>query len=259
MKPATDQVLTNSSRCRACMAVWLSRSAMWMTRMPRSRANRPQNPGGRPLSTRCPLSAARLSRACLTKQDTKPGLAPCVRMAVGLDVALAQRQRLLAQGVVGALATATATDRYNRRPRARCKCPGTGPRVAGTGPSVPRLTPPPTGSTKNRRLPGGARAGRTSWPRSPPVAETARQIPAQYRCRWRQQPGSESAGLQCEVPQQQRQYRLPDAAKAKHQQTACQARIWTAGADTANAFKPPGAAAAPPRPRDCPRGTRCSP
>ena len=44
-----------------------------------------------------------LSSACLTKCETSPGLAPCVSTAVGACLArVAQRQRLLAQRVVGA-------------------------------------------------------------------------------------------------------------------------------------------------------------
>ena len=52
---------------------------------------------------RCP--SAMFSSACLTKCETRPGFAPCVSTAVGRTlVAGAQRERLLAQRIVGALA-----------------------------------------------------------------------------------------------------------------------------------------------------------
>ena len=91
---------------------------MWMTLMPSLRASWPQSSRdfGVPAST--PVSPATLSSACFTKCDTRPGFAPCVSTAVGARAfSRAQRQRLLAQRVVGALGVRNGGVGVAARPR----------------------------------------------------------------------------------------------------------------------------------------------
>ena len=93
-KPSTDQVLTNTSIGFGCLARWVSRSAMWMPLTPAFLASRAQSSrvfGSLNLSFRSP---ATLISACLTNQDTMPGLAPQQDTAVvlpGLRARLAAR------------------------------------------------------------------------------------------------------------------------------------------------------------------------
>ena len=75
-KPSTDQVLTNLPRGLGALARWVSRSAMWMPLMPTRciSAAHSSRVFGSPAET--PVSRATSSSACLTNQDTMPGLAP---------------------------------------------------------------------------------------------------------------------------------------------------------------------------------------
>ncbi len=101
-KPSTDQVLTNTPGAFGFLARCVSRSAMWMPLMPVCRIRSAHSDlldGSCALSF---MSDATLSSACLTKNDTMPGLAPQHDTAVvepGLR-ALLGGQRGLAQRVV---------------------------------------------------------------------------------------------------------------------------------------------------------------
>src|SRR5450759_6507 len=75
-KPSTDQVLTNASIGLGCLARWVSRSAIWMPLMPAFLASRPHSSRVFGSLNLRPMSPATLSSACLTNQDTMPGLAP---------------------------------------------------------------------------------------------------------------------------------------------------------------------------------------
>src|SRR5229473_150437 len=81
-KPFIDQVLTNSPGSFGISDTCVSRSAMWMTLTPSRSARRAQSPllvgSPPPISEPCATSIS----ACLTKCETRPGLAPCVRTAV---------------------------------------------------------------------------------------------------------------------------------------------------------------------------------
>ncbi len=82
MKPSTDQVLTKTFSGFGTEVRWVSRSAMWMPLTPACRIRSAHSAlvfGFGALSFR---SAATLSSACLTNQDTMPGLAPQQETAV---------------------------------------------------------------------------------------------------------------------------------------------------------------------------------
>src|SRR4029453_7847305 len=81
-KPSTAQVLTKPSGSFVFLERWVSRSAMWMPLMPACRIRSAHSAlvfGFGALSFR---SAATLSSACLTKNETMPGLAPQQETAV---------------------------------------------------------------------------------------------------------------------------------------------------------------------------------
>ena len=81
-KPSTDQVLTKTSSGFGCLARWVSRSAIWMPLTPSFLASSPHSSrvfGSSNLTSRSP---ATLNSACLTNQDTMPGLAPQQETAV---------------------------------------------------------------------------------------------------------------------------------------------------------------------------------
>ena len=75
-KPSTDQVLTKTPRGLGVRTRWVSRSAMWMPLTPTFCISRHQS--SRSLGTvRLETGVAgQIKSACLTNQDTMPGLAP---------------------------------------------------------------------------------------------------------------------------------------------------------------------------------------
>jgi len=81
-EPSTDQVLTNSSGAFGAFATWESRSATWITLMPRSGQASPSRRARTAIRVDLRVPAM-LSSACFTKCDTNPGLAPWVSTAVG--------------------------------------------------------------------------------------------------------------------------------------------------------------------------------
>src|ERR1700724_4444992 len=81
-KPSTDQVLTNTSIGFGFFERWVSRSAMWMPLTPSLRASSPQPSRLFGWLNGVLVSRAISSSACLTNQDTIPGLAPQVETAV---------------------------------------------------------------------------------------------------------------------------------------------------------------------------------
>src|ERR1700730_1839091 len=75
-KPSTDQVFTNSLSAFGTLETWVSRSAMCITLTLKRCASLAQSArvvGG---STLTPVSSAILTKACLTRCETKPGLDP---------------------------------------------------------------------------------------------------------------------------------------------------------------------------------------
>ena len=112
MKPSTDQVFQNTFIGLGFLVRCVSRSAMWMPLTPAFFISLAQ-----PSRSSCagslksmPRSLARLTSACLTNQDTMPGLAPqrrprscrpgCLRFSARTRLA----QRIVgARGVVGLL------------------------------------------------------------------------------------------------------------------------------------------------------------
>ena len=82
-KPSIDQVLTNSPTFLGFLETWVSRSAMWITLTPRSRASSPQPSRVVGFTAPRPVSLARLTSAFFTKCETRPGLAPWAITAVG--------------------------------------------------------------------------------------------------------------------------------------------------------------------------------
>ncbi len=81
-KPSTDQVLTNTFIGFGFLERWVSRSAMWMPLTPSLRASSPQPSRLFGSLNSVLVSRAMSIRACLTNQDTMPGLAPQVDTAV---------------------------------------------------------------------------------------------------------------------------------------------------------------------------------
>ncbi len=81
-KPSTDQVLTNMFIGFGRLERWVSRSAIWMPLTPSVWASRPQPSRLFGSFTSVLVSRAMSSSACLTNQDTMPGLAPQVDTAV---------------------------------------------------------------------------------------------------------------------------------------------------------------------------------
>src|SRR5215475_5212865 len=82
-KPSTDQVLTNTFIDPGCLARRASRSAIWMHLMPAFLASRAHSSRVFGSLNFNPMSPAMLSSACLTNQETMPGLAPQQDTAVG--------------------------------------------------------------------------------------------------------------------------------------------------------------------------------
>ena len=75
-KPSTDQVLTNTFIGFGFLERWVSRSAMWMPLTPSLWASWPQPSRLFGSLNGVLVSRAMSSSACLTNQDTMPGLAP---------------------------------------------------------------------------------------------------------------------------------------------------------------------------------------
>src|ERR1700761_972566 len=75
-KPSTDQVLTKTSGSLGDFERCVSRSAMWMPLTPAWRIKSAHSALVFGLGALSFRSAATLSSACLTKNDTMPGLAP---------------------------------------------------------------------------------------------------------------------------------------------------------------------------------------
>ena len=101
-KPSTDQVLTNTLRGFGLLARWVSRSAICTPLTPSRWARRAHSSllfGSGALS---PRSLARLTSACLTNQETMPGLAPQHETAVSRRDSAPFCQHRLAQRVIGA-------------------------------------------------------------------------------------------------------------------------------------------------------------
>ena len=93
-----------------------------------------------------PVSRARLSSACLTKCETRPGLAPWAITAVGPPRYLRRElQHVLAQRVVGAQRRPTGWGRCSRPATARCRCRGRARPSPGRARPAPSRRPRPTG------------------------------------------------------------------------------------------------------------------
>ena len=76
MKPSTDQVLTKVPFGLGSRERWVSRSAMWMPLTPARRISAAQPSRVLGSGAVMPRSRTTSSSACLTIQDTMPGLAP---------------------------------------------------------------------------------------------------------------------------------------------------------------------------------------
>src|SRR5258708_1096447 len=81
-KPSTDQVLTNTLIGFGLLERWVSRSALWVPLTVSFWGSQPQPSRLFGSSNGVLESRAMSSSACLTNQDTMPGLAPQVETAV---------------------------------------------------------------------------------------------------------------------------------------------------------------------------------
>ena len=83
MNPSTDQVLTKVPMGLGRQLCWVSRSAMWMPVTPLARISSAHSARLVGSEWWSPTLTATSSSACLTNQDTIPGLAPQADTAVG--------------------------------------------------------------------------------------------------------------------------------------------------------------------------------
>ncbi len=81
-KPSTDHVLTNTSGGFGFFERWVSRSAMWMPFTPACRIRSAHSAFVFGSGTLSFMSDATSSSACLTMNETMPGLAPQQETAV---------------------------------------------------------------------------------------------------------------------------------------------------------------------------------
>ena len=228
-KPSIDQVLTNSpgslGRSRDLRVALgdvddLDAEAVCASARPAGAV------GGQGRSTR-PVSRAMSSSACLTKCDTRPGLAPWVMTAVGPCIAAGRAAPARSRAARSWSARGRERrDRYSRRARARCRCrdrarpfPGkarSARRVETSTETLSRKSPRPT---SGRRAPRGSSRGSAASTRSAtPIASATRAAALLGG------DDGDLGGRDIDMAQQQRQDALADAAEADDDEAARERR-----------------------------------